>query len=307
MVNNNPSPGARNVMLGGMPAASMMHQQNHLISEDDKPVQTDCLYSPVRLGQRESPSPLGVVSRPNTYQMYPDARTTLPSMYPSTDISTMAGTSLPSMNSHIDPYSQSQYAQQQSSYYPDYSSVSSGQPIQQQQQQAYMTATTSMQMPAAYRGYSGQPQQQQQSPSGDPMFGGGSGSAVPPAAAAIMSELPNDLVVPGCDDLLGTTTELTMATPASTSSAAASAVATPPAPPTGAGRGKRGRGSQNNNTDGEFRCNECDKVFTRLCYLKQHNKTFHNGEKPYKCGQCGKRFPVEVLYQVMSLRKSRDT
>ena len=165
-----------------------------------------------------------------------------------------------------------------------------------------------MQMPAAYRGYSGQPQpQQQQPPSGDPMFGGGSGSAVPPAAAAIMSELPNDLVVPGCDDLLGTTTELTMATPASTSSAAASAVATPPAPPTGAGRGKRGRGSQNNNTDGEFRCNECDKVFTRLCYLKQHNKTFHNGEKPYKCGQCGKRFPVEVLYQVMSLRKSRDT
>ena len=76
----------------------------------------------------------------------------------------------------------------------------------------------------------------------------------------------------------------------------------PTAPPgSGPGRGK-GRGSgkagQNNNSDGEFRCNECEKVFTRLCYLKQHNKTFHNGEKPYKCGQCGKRFPVEVLYQV---------
>ena len=49
---------------------------------------------------------------------------------------------------------------------------------------------------------------------------------------------------------------------------------------------------------GEYRCSECNKVFNRLCYLKQHNKSFHNGEKPFKCGQCGKRFPVEVLYQV---------
>ena len=75
----------------------------------------------------------------------------------------------------------------------------------------------------------------------------------------------------------------------------------PPPPPTSARRRGGGRstgGANANNVDGEFRCNECDKIFTRLCYLKQHNKTFHNGEKPYKCGQCGKRFPVEVLYQV---------
>lgn len=65
-------------------------------------------------------------------------------------------------------------------------------------------------------------------------------------------------------------------------------------------------GSDCKNDAGEFRCNECNKVFNRICYLKQHNKSFHNGEKPFKCNQCGKRFPVEVLYQEHMAKHSGD-
>lgn len=45
-----------------------------------------------------------------------------------------------------------------------------------------------------------------------------------------------------------------------------------------------------------LRCEPCDKVFNKACYLTQHNKTFHNGAKPYKCQRCGKRFPCDQTH-----------
>lgn len=48
---------------------------------------------------------------------------------------------------------------------------------------------------------------------------------------------------------------------------------------------------------GIHKCFDCDKVFNKACYLTQHNKTFHCGDKPFKCGRCGKRFPSDDSYQ----------
>ncbi|GLV41658.1 zelda [Carabus blaptoides fortunei] len=48
---------------------------------------------------------------------------------------------------------------------------------------------------------------------------------------------------------------------------------------------------------GVHKCFDCDKIFNKACYLTQHNKTFHCGDKPFKCGRCGKRFPSDDSYQ----------
>nr|CAH7715665.1 unnamed protein product [Callosobruchus chinensis] len=51
------------------------------------------------------------------------------------------------------------------------------------------------------------------------------------------------------------------------------------------------------NKPGLHKCYDCDKVFNKACYLTQHNKTFHSGDKPFKCTRCGKRFSCDVTYQ----------
>lgn len=58
---------------------------------------------------------------------------------------------------------------------------------------------------------------------------------------------------------------------------------------------------------GRIKCLECNKEFTKICYLTQHNKSFHSGEYPFRCQTCGKRFQSEDVYTIhLGRHKSQD-
>lgn len=52
---------------------------------------------------------------------------------------------------------------------------------------------------------------------------------------------------------------------------------------------KKGKMKKSSSDDKLHYCRECDKTFSGMCYLTQHNKNTHAGSKPYKC-KCGKRY-----------------
>ncbi|XP_039960484.1 signal element on autosome protein 2 [Bactrocera tryoni] len=54
--------------------------------------------------------------------------------------------------------------------------------------------------------------------------------------------------------------------------------------------------------NGRVKCLECDKEFSKNCYLTQHNKSFHSGEYPYRCVTCGKRFAEPEVHRVHNSR-----
>lgn len=58
--------------------------------------------------------------------------------------------------------------------------------------------------------------------------------------------------------------------------------------------------------ESKTKCYDCDKVFNRPCYLTQHNKTFHNGDKPFKCSRCGKRFPDDETFRRHTKKHAGD-
>ena len=326
------SPLMSDAMIGGSPPIGDDHLQSltGIVKSGSKLQGQDCIYGVNSISQpqsnaliRGSPSPMmrgtpapSTASSISSYhQMYsPDtARTSLPpngpltsGHHPNTMYHPANNISSSHTNSFVsaDPLFSSQYT---SNNYPSYANLGSS---------ASVTSAPGGVMDYTHSNGGGSVPHHSHHGSGG-MFhmnhnlypsrlnsGGYPSSESTYIPSGLLGSVGDEL---GCDDLVNGPSTLTLALPPNDVMGGGPGGITqlnqppPPAPSSARRRGggrATGGGAGANNVDGEFRCNECDKIFTRLCYLKQHNKTFHNGEKPYKCGQCGKRFPVEVLYQV---------
>ncbi|XP_020715738.1 uncharacterized protein LOC101458935 isoform X2 [Ceratitis capitata] len=49
--------------------------------------------------------------------------------------------------------------------------------------------------------------------------------------------------------------------------------------------------------NGRLKCLECERDFTKKCYLTQHLNSIHGGEYKFRCEKCGKRFLTEAPYK----------